>query len=320
VSFFTRHLPGKRRGPSIAIVIVSAIALVVLLIGSIAAPVVKETSNFAKTLPSSINDIRYRNKNVKNVIDKYKLNDNIDSLVDSTKDRLSGLGSSAFAGVSTVTNSVIKSLTVFVMTILMLTGGERLLRRSADKIYLDKALRERHEMLAGKMYKVVTGYVNGQVVVAFIASLFALGALTLLRVPYPLPLAAIVFTFGLIPLIGNTIAAVLVILAAVVFKNVTAGVILLAYFILYQQIENATLQPVVQGRTTQLPPLVIFVSVILGVALLGPIGGLFAIPAVGCAKVVLADYLEHRDQIKPGDSPKTLIEKVKHKVKAAAQA
>ena len=48
--------------------------------------------------------------------------------------------------------------------------------------------------------------------------------------------------------------------------------------------------------------------------LIGPIGGLFAIPVAGCAKVLLADYLDHRDQIKVSDSPKTLVEKVKHTV------
>ena len=83
---------------------------------------------------------------------------------------------------------------------------------------------------------------------------------------------------------------------------------------MYQQIENVTLQPIVQGKTTNLPPLVIFVSVILGVGLIGPIGGLFAIPAAGCAKVLLNDYLEHRDDLKSEDSPAKLVTKIKHKL------
>jgi predicted PurR-regulated permease PerM len=317
VSFFARHLPGKRRGPAIAIVYVLAISVVVLLVSSIASPVIKETSSFAKTLPNTVNNLRYRNPRIKGLIDKYQLSDNIDSTVASLKHRAGQVGTSAVSSVGTVTNSVVKTLAVTVMSILMLTGGQRLLKRLADKVYLNKELRDRHELLAGKMYRVVTGYVNGQVIVALIASMFSVGALSLLRVPYPLPLAGIVFLFGLIPLVGNTIAATLVILSAIIFKDVTAGAILLAYFILYQQIENATLQPVIQGRTTQLPPLIIFVSVILGVALLGPIGGLFAIPAAGCAKILLADYLDHRDAVKVGDSPKTLVEKVKHKVARA---
>ena len=317
VSFIAKRTPGKKRGPGIAIVYVLMVALVALLLGSIASPVIKETSSFAKSLPSTVNSLRYRNGRIKSLIDKYQLSDNIDGAIDTAKHRVGELGSSAVSSVGTVTNSVVKVLAVIVMSILMLTGGQKLVQRFADKLYLDTELRKRHEQLASKMYRVVTGYVNGQVFVALIASLFSLGALTLLHVPYPLPLAGIVFTFGLIPLVGNAIAAVLVILSAIIFKNVTTGVILLAYYVLYQQIENATLQPVVQGRTTQLPPLVIFVSVILGVALLGPLGGLFAIPAAGCAKIVLADYFDHRDMLKAGDSPKTLVEKVRHKVTKA---
>ena len=317
VGHIARHTPGKRRGPAIALVYIVAIALVGLLISSIASPVFKETSSFARTLPTTINDLRYRNPRVKNIINKYQLSDDIDNLVASAKDRASKLGPSAVSGIGTATNSFVKMLAIIVISVLMLTGGHRLFKSFGDRVYLDEKLRARHEEILAKMYRVVTGYVNGQVIVALIASIFALGALTLLRIPYPLPLAGIVFVFGLIPLVGNSIAAALVILSAIIFKDFTTGLILLAYFVLYQQIENVTLQPLVQGRTTQLPPLVIFVSVILGVALIGPIGGLFAIPAAGCAKILLIDYLEHRDTPKIDDSPRTLVEKMKHKVSRA---
>ncbi len=255
ISFLAKRMPGKRRGPAIAIVYIAVVLLVALLVSSIASPVIKETSSFAKTLPSTISDYRYRNPKVRGLINRYQLSDNIDAVVNSAKHRASLLGTSAVSSFGAVTSSVIKSLAVLVMSIMMLTGGQQLIRRLGDKVYLDPELRARHELLASKMYRVVTGYVNGQVIVALVASLFSLGALTLLRVPYPLPLAGIVFTFGLIPLVGNTIAAILVVLSVIVFKNLTSGAIMLAYFILYQQIENATLQPVVQGRTTQLPPL-----------------------------------------------------------------
>ncbi len=317
VSFFARHLPGKRRGPAIAIVLIIAVALVGSLLAATIPPVVKETSSFAKNLPQKVNDLRYRNKHVTKFVNRYKLNDDIDSLANSVKSKFGGVGSSVVNGVSRVSSSVINTITTIVMAILMLTGGPKLLERLSDRLYIDDALRKRHQKIAEKMYRVVTGYVNGQVFVAAIAAAFSLGALTLLRVPYPLPLAAVVFLFGLIPLIGNTLAATIVILAAIVLKNLPVGIILLAYFILYQQIENATLQPIVQGRTTQLPPLIIFMSVILGVALFGPIGGLFAIPAAGCAKILLVDYLDHRDVPQAGDSPKTLVEKVKHQVAKA---
>lgn len=314
VSFISKIMPGKRRGPAIAIVVLAVLGILGILLASIIPPVANETGRFVKTLPDTINNSFYRNERVQGFVERYQLQDDIDTTVGNLKQRATKYGEQVLDSAGSLGNSLISTLTVFIMAILMLTGGRKLLNQVADKMYRDDALRTRHEVIAGKMYQAVTGYVVGQVSVALVASLFALGALFLLRVPYPLPLAGIVFMFGLIPLVGNTIAAILVVLATLVFKDVTAAAILLAFFILYQQIENATLQPIVQGKTTNLPPLVIFVSVILGVALIGPIGGLFAIPAAGCAKVLLNDYVKHRDDVKLGDSPKTLVEKVKHKV------
>lgn len=314
VAFLAKFMPGKRRGPAIAIVLAGLVAVLGILLASIIPPVANETSRFVRTLPDTVNTSFYRNERVQEFIKRYSLQDNIDTTVDNLKQRATKYGDQAISGVGSVGNSFITTITVFVMAILMLTGGQKFLKQSANKLYRDKALQTRHEQIASKMYDAVTGYVVGQVSVALVASLFAIGALFLLRVPYPIPLAGIVFVFGLIPLIGNTIAAILVVLATLIFKDVTAALILLAFFVLYQQIENATLQPIVQGKTTNLPPLVIFVSVILGVALIGPIGGLFAIPAAGCAKVLLNDYLEHRDDLKSDDTTKTLVEKVKHKV------
>jgi len=294
VSFFSKYMPKKRRGPAVAIVVVIALALLSFLIFSIITPIAREASAFADTVPERIAEIRDGQTPVGGFIERYDLEDDISEAVSSTQVRLQSFATSAVSRVGQFGNSIITSLSGFVITILMLLNGPALLKSAADKIYRNKDLRARHERLLSKMYGIVTGYVNGQVVVALIAALASLGALFLLKTPYPLPLASIVFVFGLIPLIGNTLAAVLVVLFTLVLKDATSAVVLGVFFVLYQQIENATLQPMVQGKTTQLPTLVIFVSVILGVAAMGPIGGLFAIPAAGCAKILLVDYLNHR--------------------------
>ena len=301
VSFISKYMPGKRRGPAVALVMIIALALLSFLSFSIITPVAREASGFANTIPERLNEIRTGQTPVGHFVSKYNLQDNITSVVDTAKNHFQSFANRAVERVGQFGSGIVTSLTGFVMTVLFLLNGPQLLERSADKLYQDETLKKRHKSIATKMYGVVTGYVNGQVFVALIASMFALGVLFLLKVPYPLPLASIVFVFGLVPLIGNTIAAVLVISFTLVLKDLTTAAILVAYFILYQQTENATLQPVIQGRTTQLPPLIIFISVILGVAAMGPIGGLFAIPVAGCLRIILIDYLDHR---------KTNVEKV----------
>ena len=314
VDFISRYMPGKRRGPAIVIVLIGVIALLGFLLASIIPPILSETGKFIKTLPDTLNHSFYRNERTQDIIERYNLQGPIDATVENIRQRATNYGDDVVTSARQVGNSLINTLTVLVTAILMLTGGPSLLRRFSQKMYRNTALKKRHEIIASRMYQAVTGYVVGQVSVALVASLFAFGALVLLKVPYPLSLAGIVFIFGLIPLIGNTLAAILVVLAALILSNTTSALILLGFFILYQQIENVTLQPIVQGKTTNLPPLVIFVSVILGVGLIGPIGGLFAIQAAGCAKVLLNDYLEHRDDLKSEDSPAKLVTKIKHKL------
>lgn len=314
VSFLSRYMPGKRRGPAVAIVMIIALALLSFLTFSIITPIAREALSFADSVPQRIDELQNGENALGEFIQKYKLEDDIEGAIASTQSRLESFASAAVEKVGQFGSGIVTSITGFVITVLMLTNGQALIKKIADKTYRDEKLRKRHERLGAKMYSIVTGYVNGQVLVALVAAVSSLGALFLLKVPYPLPLASIVFVFGLIPLIGNTLAAILVVLFTIVLKDLTSALILVAFFVLYQQIENATFQPLVQGRTTQLPTLVIFTSVILGVALMGPIGGLFAIPLAGCAKIILVDYLDHRSDhtVHP---PKNLASKLKHHAK-----
>ncbi len=314
ISYLSKFMPAKRRGPAVGIVLITVFALFSFLLASIIPPVVRETSSFVETFPETVNSAFSENERLQSYIEKYKLQDDINSAVETGRQRIRAFNKDLINDLGSVGNSFLSTITVLVIAILMLTNGPKLLSKSADVVYRDPKTRKRHEKIAAGMYQAVTGYVIGQVSVATVASLFALGALVLLQVPYPLPLASIVFTLGLIPLIGNTLAAILVVLSTFVLKDLTSGMILLAFFLVYQQIENMTLQPIVQGKTTNLPSLLVFVSVIFGVALIGPIGGLFAIPVVGCLRVLLIDYLENRSNADQVSTQKSLVQKVKHHV------
>jgi predicted PurR-regulated permease PerM len=77
---------------------------------------------------------------------------------------------------------------------------------------------------------------------------------------------------------------------------VPAGIIVVIFFILYQQVENHLLQPVIYGRTVQLSPLTVLVSILVGAELAGILGALAAIPVAGSIQVVILDWLEHRHE------------------------
>jgi predicted PurR-regulated permease PerM len=106
-------------------------------------------------------------------------------------------------------------------------------------------------------------------------------------------LGLLVALLDLIPLAGATIAAVVVTTVGFL-DSTTSGIVLLVFFIVYQQLENHVLQPVVYGRTVQLSPLAVLIAVLIGAQLAGVIGALAAIPIAGTIQVILRDWLRHR--------------------------
>jgi predicted PurR-regulated permease PerM len=105
----------------------------------------------------------------------------------------------------------------------------------------------------------------------------------------------IVAILDLIPLAGATIAAILIGTVAFI-HSVPAGIVVVVFFVVYQQVENHLLQPVVYGRTVQLSPLVVLISILVGAELAGIIGALGAIPVAGSIQVLLVDWLNHRHE------------------------
>jgi len=136
--------------------------------------------------------------------------------------------------------------------------------------------------------------VTGNVVISVIAGVAAAIALFALGSKYSVALAVVVAILDLVPLAGATMAAVIV--SAVVFVELgwIQGVIIIGFFLLYQQLENHILQPVIYGRTVQLSPLVVLVSVLIGAELAGILGALAAIPVAGIVQAVGREFLRYR--------------------------
>jgi predicted PurR-regulated permease PerM len=112
-------------------------------------------------------------------------------------------------------------------------------------------------------------------------------------VPYALALGVLVAVLDLVPLAGATIAGIVVVTVAAL-TSLTAGVIVAVYIVVYQQLENHLLQPVVYGRTVELSPLAVLVSVLVGAKVAGVLGVLCAIPVAGTIQILLQDWTEHR--------------------------
>lgn len=298
VHWLSKRLPGKRDSRTAATII--SFLVVILLLGgfltSIVPPLVRQTSSFISAAPRLVQQAKDENSDIGKFISRYKLESQVQDFSDELGERLKGATGTAVSTVGKVGSSIFSVLTILVLTFMMLIEGPRWLRLFRDMIPDDQ--HEHAEKLALDMYKVVKGYVNGQVLLAALAAIFILPALVILDVSYPIAMMVIVFICGLIPMVGHTIGAVIVSVVAL-FTSPVAALILLGYYVLYQQIENYLVQPRIQANSTNMSPLLVFASVIVGVNFGGIFGGLVAIPVAGCLRIAVLDYLHRKKIIEP---------------------
>lgn len=314
VTWLANHLPGHSRILATAIAYVAVLSALGSLAYVAAQPVYSQTQSFVNNLPSYISQVTSTNGAARQIINRYDLQDEVDDLIRQVQGETGtiaqGVGSSFVSGVSNVFNGSIALLTVLVLTFLMLIEGPAWIRR-VWSIYADKRRLARDKRLLGHMYKVVTSFVNGQVLVAAINATGVMIVLFVLSrifdtVPMNaiLPLTGIIFVAALIPMFGATIGAII---AGVVllFNSLPAALIFLGYYIIYQQIENNVIQPLVQSRTIQLSALMVFTAALIGIWALGILGAIMAIPLAGCIRVLVADFFEHRqDYTSHGHTPR----------------
>lgn len=291
VHWVASRLPGKRKG-SRALATATAFLIVVVVLGaflaSIVPPLVRQTTSFIDSVPGLIEDLNDESTTLGRYVERYSLRSQVESLSEQASSWTSNLTGSAFDTAGRIGSSIASALTVLVLTFMMLIEGPRWVRIGRR---LTPDGKEAHiETLVRSMYRVVKGYVNGQVILASMAAVLLLPVLIIMDVSYPFALMVIVFICGLIPMVGHLIGATLVSLVAL-FTSPWAAIVVLGYYILYQQIENYAVQPRVQANTTDMSPLLVFSSVVIGVSFSGLLGGLIAIPVAGCLKILVLDYL-----------------------------
>ncbi|MDB5186212.1 MAG: conserved rane protein of unknown function [Candidatus Saccharibacteria bacterium] len=294
VTWITHRLKSRSRVRATATAYVMVLTILISFIALIVPPLVNQTTEFIREVPQTINNIKTDDSPLADTVRRYNLESQVDRVRDDFGHRIGDLTGPVFTTVGRVGGAIISIITVLVLTFMMLVEGPLWYKRFMA--LQDPGKREHRKKLAHKMYRVVTSYVNGQVLIAAIAAAFALVALligsTIFNVSVnPVALAGIVFLFGLIPMFGNILAATIVVLVSLL-SSVPLALVMAAFFLVYQQVENATLQPYIQSKGSQLTPLTVFIAALLGVGLGGIMGALAAIPIAGCIRVLVDDKLK----------------------------
>ncbi len=295
----------KRRGLAVAITFVSAILAIAALAATIVPTIVTQVNDFVDAVPTYVEDLTAGRGKLGFLEREYQITERVrEALSEGGASKILGLSGTALAVTKGVVTAIIATLTIAFLTLFMLLEGPRWVERFYGLLPEDKQPRWR--AIGDQIYRTVGGYVTGNLTISLIAGIVSTLVLTAVGVPYALALGLLVAILDLIPLAGATIAAVAV--STVAFLDSTqSGIIVLVFFIVYQQLENHVLQPVVYGRTVQLSPLAVLIAVLIGAELAGVIGALAAIPVAGAIQVILVDWLAHRrDRRQPPAEPTTV--------------
>jgi predicted PurR-regulated permease PerM len=187
-------------------------------------------------------------------------------------------------------------IAVLSIAFLLMLHGDRYAASALGALSPERA--DRWRRVGPQVYRAVSRYVLGNLAISVIAGSGAWVAMRLLGVPFAVPLAIVVAFLDLIPMVGATLGAILVAVAALVVSPLTA-VLWLVYIFVYQQVENYLIQPVVYRRAIQVEPVTTIIAVLVGATLLGLLGALLAIPAAATVQLVADDIRRSRT---PGGS------------------
>jgi predicted PurR-regulated permease PerM len=287
----------KRRAAATGIVYLAALGAIVGIGWLFIPTLVDEVNDFAQEVPNYLEDLTEGRGRLGFLQEKYHLVDRArDALSDGGASKLFGISGTALAVAKGVVTAVVATLTIAFMTFFMLLEGPKWMERFYS--LLTPASRRRWQAVGRNIYRTVGGYVTGNLFISLIAGTLTTIVLLATGVPFAVALGLIVAILDLIPLAGATIAAIIV--GTVAFLHtVTAGIIVVIFFVIYQQVENHAIQPVVYGRTVQLSPLAVLISILIGAELAGVLGALAAIPVAGSLQVIFLDFLRHRRAEKP---------------------
>jgi predicted PurR-regulated permease PerM len=306
VNFLAAHM---RRGFAITLVFLGLLAVPLLLIALIVPPLITEADKFAKNVPDYARDVTEfveNNKRLRSINEDYDITGQLEKEAAKLPDKLGGAaGTLRDVGLGIV-NSLFALITILVLTAFLLSSG----RGWADALIASRPPEQRERLRRSRdnMAKAVAGYVAGALTIALIAGVTTFIVLTILGVPFAAPLAVIAGLFSLIPLVGATIAAILIGIVTVFEDFPTITIIWAVWAIIYQQFENHVIQPQVQKRTVNVQPFVTIVAVLFGASLLGVLGALVAIPAAASIQILLREYVDLRTMSirgpdDPGDEP-----------------
>jgi putative heme transporter len=244
---------------------------------------VREIQDWARTGPLHLSDAQ--------------VNQAIQSAQDWVNANTSSLTATGVATAATLAEIVTGMLLVLFATFFFLRDGRKIWRFLVRLFPLNA--RWSLSDAGAASWATLGAYVRATVLVAFIDAVGIGLALVILRVPFPFPLAALVFLGAFVPIVGASVSGAVAVLVALVDRGWIIALIVLGAVIFVQQLEGHVLQPLIMGRAVAIHPLVVIIGIASGVVLAGIIGALVAVPLIAVLNTGIRRLARRRPEVPP---------------------
>ena len=284
---------GLRRGLAATVVFLLALLGLTLVGLLVIPPLVEQVREFIEAVPDFTDDLIAGRGPLGFLQDEYQL-------VDRVREEIERRGPAGVLGFSepvldllrSIVTAVVGLIAIIFLTYFMLLEGPRTIHRVLH--LLPDTTRVRYERVGQEIYRTISGYVSGNLLISLIAGTVSTAVLFGVGSDYAIALGLLVAILDLIPLAGATLAAIVVTTVILVETDWIRALIVLGFFIGYQQFENHVLQPLVYGRTVQMSPLAVLCAVLVGAELAGILGAFVAIPMAGSLLAITREVLLYR--------------------------
>ncbi len=282
---------GMRRGMAVGLIFAVFVAIVAAFLMSVIPPLSKQIGELVHNLPHYLGSLQQKSGRFRELNSRFDLSTRLEGLVSQLPGKLTG---GVLGLTSQVFGALISFLTVVVFTVYFLLDLPRLRRGVVRLFPVDR--RTRYAAMVDIVVDKVGDYMIGRLLIAFVGGLVAFIGLEVLHVPYPLPLAILIGLLDLIPLIGHPIGAAVGVVVSLFSRPIwPTTVVLVVFFLVYQQVENYLIGPRILRHSVDISAVAILLAALIGASILGVIGALVAIPVAAAVKVILVQQIDQHE-------------------------
>ncbi|GAA0919384.1 AI-2E family transporter [Virgisporangium aurantiacum] len=290
---------GFRRGVAVGIIFLAAFGMLAGFLAAVIPPLLREGGDLFTNLPGYVERLPEQSSLYRDLAERYHFTEKLSQYAANIPQKLVG---NAWGFARQFLGALASVLTVLVFTIYFMADLPRL-RRGLVRLF-PRPRRPQAAEVVNVVVEKVGAYMVGNLIVSLVAGFTSFVVLMVLGVPYALPLAVAVAITDLIPLVGATIGAVLV--TAITFFTSDLWpetVVVIIFFVVYQQLENYILVPRVMRNTVDISSIAVLLSALVGATVMGVMGALMAIPIAAAVKVVLTPMIERHTESAPPAVP-----------------